>query len=265
MPRTSKYKYDDNIYVRTPTNGKIFLYIDPEWKILYPIAEFLKHLETKTIIGYKYGKKQSMIREYTRYYNHIIIGYELKNKADYINNIIKGVIKYIVIFQNEEICLNDPVSQNLLKISEKYKINLITYSTNDNEYKMKIHNQDLTHETFKYINAVDLTSKIADLKNSLLTKFTESFPEYSLDTLDILPDLDPLLNSKPLLKICLEKIKNTSDQELLKRINNQIKVIDYTTIKYVKINEQKESSEIINNTNNNNTGKKSISNFFKKI
>jgi hypothetical protein len=98
MPRVSKNKYDD-VYVKVPSSGKIFMYVHPTWKTLYPVVEFIKNLELKTVIGYKYGKNQSTIRNYGSHYNHNLIGYSLSTESDYINTFIKILKKISFTFR----------------------------------------------------------------------------------------------------------------------------------------------------------------------
>ena len=75
MPRISKF--DDIPFEKVIYSGKIFIYNSPEWNILYPIVNIIRLLKPNTIIGYKYGKGQNIIKTYGTQYFHRLIGYDL--------------------------------------------------------------------------------------------------------------------------------------------------------------------------------------------
>lgn len=230
MPRTSKYKYDDN-YPVVKTSGKIFMYIHPQWITLYPIVEFIKVLEPKTIIGYKYGKNQQIIKNYSSHYNQMVIGYSLDNKEDYLSKIVKGKVSYIIIFNNS---LDDPVTKNLVSISESFKINLVTYSMNESSYQLKYYPSGLSSKTpsegvpekMSFGSPSGLAKKMNELKEAdMLSPFKQVFPEYLLEQVHIVPEEDPLKTSGSLIE-CMEKIKSFTDCEQAKKDSTKIKFYD---------------------------------------
>ena len=96
--------------------------ISPTWNNLSPFVEILKNLP-RSIVGHKYGKNQNDIKQYSSFYNHTLIGYDLKKKEDYHTNIYKAHVKFMFVFNDSE----DPISKNIIQFSEKNKINTICY------------------------------------------------------------------------------------------------------------------------------------------
>ena len=80
-PRT---KYEDAVYEKVEYTGKIFMYNDIKWDVLYPIVDIIRLLKPNTIIAHSYGKNQNIVPMYGRQYNHLVLGYELKKKQDYL-------------------------------------------------------------------------------------------------------------------------------------------------------------------------------------
>lgn len=123
-----KTKYEDTVYEKVVHSGKIFMYNSPSWNILFPVVDIIRILKKNTIIGFKYNKNQQHIRTYGSQYNHSVLGYELKNKNDYLNNL--KAVKNIFIFSDE----SDVVATNLINAAKINKINIICYSNVDNLY-----------------------------------------------------------------------------------------------------------------------------------
>jgi len=115
-PRT---KYEDTVYEKVKYSGKIFIYNSLSWDVLYPIVDVIRLLKKNTIIGFKYGKGQQNVRLYGCQYGHCVLGYDLKNKNDYINNL--KAVKNIFVFSDEQ----DTVATNLINAATKNKINVI--------------------------------------------------------------------------------------------------------------------------------------------
>jgi len=226
MPRTAKYKYDDN-YPVVKTSGKILMYIGTQWNVLYPIVELIKVLEPKTIIGYKYGKNQQIIKNYGSHYNHIVIGYSLDNKEHYISKIVNGHVSYIIIFDSS---FDNPVTKNLVGISESFKINLVTFNLNTNTYKLKYYPCEQVPEKMNFGNPEHLVQKMNDLKESeMLLPWKNTFPEYLLEQIEIHPEEDPLkTKTDGALNECIEKIKSVTHCEQAKKDSSKIKFYDPT-------------------------------------
>jgi len=267
MPRTSKYKYDDN-YPSLKTSGKLFMYLGPQWNTLYPIVEFIKVLEPKTIIGYKYGKNQQIIKNHGSHYNQMVIGYHLDKKEDYISKIVKGLVDYIIIFDNE---FDNPVTKNLTGISEFFKINLVMFNLSGNTYKLKYYppeSSEQVPEKMNFGSPSGLVQKINSIKESkMLLPWKNTFPEYHLEQIEIIPEEDPLKKiSEGALNDCIEKIKSVTHCEQIKKDYSKIKFYDpmMNVLRKQQYIIKKESKPIPEELPIKQSSKISITNFFKK-
>ena len=116
MPRITKF--EDVFYEKPEFSGKMFMYSSLSWNVLFPIVDIIRLLKKNTIIGYKYGKGQELIKNYGPQYNHRMLGYDLKNKNDYLKNL--QMVKNIFIFSDE----SDIIATNLLSAAKSNKINV---------------------------------------------------------------------------------------------------------------------------------------------
>jgi hypothetical protein len=167
MPRI---KYEETVYEKTEYSGKIFMYCSPSWNVLYPVVDIIRILKKNTIIGFKYGKGQQMIRIYGTQYNHSVLGYDLKNKNDYLTNF--KAVKNIFIFSDE----SDTIATNLMSTAKKNNINVICYSNLDNIYHF--YKNVLKQEFKKPSDLVDHMYDLADLEG--VKKIADLFPEFEI-------------------------------------------------------------------------------------
>ena len=126
MPRLPKF--EEAPFEKTNYSGKVFIYNSPEWVTLFPIVDIIRLFRPYTIIGYTYGKGQTNIKTYGYQYYHRILGYDLKNKKDYLDA-LKSV-KCLFIFNDSQ----DTVAQNLLLAAKSLGIMTFCYSNIDNLY-----------------------------------------------------------------------------------------------------------------------------------
>jgi hypothetical protein len=162
-PRT---KYEDSVYEKVEYTGKIFMYNDIKWDVLYPIVDIIRLLKPNTIISHSYGKNQTIVPMYGRQYNHLVLGYDLKKKQDYLENL--KAVKNIFIFSDHA----DTIATNLMNAAKKNKINVICYSIHDKIYHFYDYTQDNKFEfrdpeevigKMYYLADLDATRKISDL------------------------------------------------------------------------------------------------------
>ena len=207
MPRPSKIEdtYDHSEYWT-----KMFMYSELTFKNIFPIVEIIRNLENHCTITHKYCKNQSTIKVYGSQYNHRIIGCDFKNNQDYIDNIVRGFVKFIFIFSDT----SDIFSKNLLNIAEKYKICAICYSNIDSVYHFYnysvgfqslkgssgFHNPETNH--VKISCASDVVIMMRELSDyTSFKKMVDLFPEF-----DIIPE--SLISEKPVLEKCLLLLNN---------------------------------------------------------
>ena len=108
MPRPLKIEEPE--YEKIIHWGKVFIYTDPSWNVLFPIVDVIRILPKNTMIEYRYGKGQNIIKTYGFQYNYRTMGVKLETKDDYLNALYKGNCKFIFIFSDKE----DYVSKTLL-------------------------------------------------------------------------------------------------------------------------------------------------------
>jgi hypothetical protein len=168
-PRT---KYEDTVYEKIEYSGKIFMYSSVSWNVLFPVVDIIRILKKNTIIGFKYGKGQQMVRTYSQQYNHCVLGYDLKNKNDYINNL--KAVKNIFIFSDE----SDIVATNLINVASKNKINVICYSNLDKTYHFY---DNVNSEKYEFKTPSETISKMYDLIDlEGVRKIANLFPDFEI-------------------------------------------------------------------------------------
>ena len=126
MVRVTK---SDEFVERIVYSGKILMYLN-SWDVLYPVVDIIRLLPKNTIITFKYARNQEMIKMYGSQYNHNTFGLELKSNKDYTNELYHGKVQAIFLYSNTP----DIVSTNLLSFAEKFKTNIVCFSTIDNKY-----------------------------------------------------------------------------------------------------------------------------------
>jgi len=206
MPRVTKY--EDAIYEKAEYSGKIFMYTSNSWNILFPVVDIIRSLRKNTIISFKYGRGQQYIKTYGAQYNHIIMGYDLKTKKDYLQNL--KAVKNIFIFSDE----SDIIADNLMKVSKKNNINIICYSNIDSIYhfykgteKFSLKTPNEVLEKMYYYMELESAKKFADL-----------FDDFEIIEL---PNESKIGN----LEECVEKLKLNDIKEKKEKDKNSCKVL----------------------------------------
>jgi len=219
MPRIPKF--EETLYEKTEFSGKILMYSSISWNVLFPIVDIIRLLKKNTIIGHTYGKGQTIIKHYGSQYGHTIIGYDLKNKNDYLQNL--RMINNIFIFTDE----SDVIATNLINASKKNKINVICYSNLDHIYHFyKNGSEKIIIKTPQEV--IDLVYELSDFNEA--KKMAELFPDFEI--------IEPSeLLSKSTLEECMEMMKKVEIEAKNKQVvtnkiyfdpaTNKLKKVDY--------------------------------------
>lgn len=204
-------KIMDN-YEKVEYWSKIFMYLGPSWNNLGPVVEIIRHLNKDSIISYKYGKGQHTIRTYGTQYFHRVIGCEFKKKDDYSTNIVNGRVKFIFIFSDT----SDFFTDNLINIAKEYKIILVGYSNLDSKY----HLYNTGNGTLVMDKPVEVIKYMNDLQDYILYKeFVNVFPDFDILT-------ENVNNEFPVLEKCLKILKESNNNEFIKKDKKKIQMID---------------------------------------
>jgi len=202
-------KYEDTAYEKPEYSGKIFMYCSPSWNILFPVVDIIRELRKNTIIGYMYGKGQQMIRTYGTQYYHSVIGYELKKKSDYLNN-LKSV-KNIFIFSDE----SDIIATNLINVAKTNKINIICYSNINELYQFN----NFSHELIERVSF----KKPSDVLEKMYTLLAFDDAKKYYDLFSDFEIIDaPEDTRKTVLEECIEKIKQVQVTENKKKVSTTL-------------------------------------------
>jgi hypothetical protein len=198
--------------------SKIFMYCEKDWNNIGPIVEIIKNLKKNCIISYKYGKGQHPIRTYGTQYYHRVIGNDFKNKEDYIKNIVNGCVKFIFVFSDDN---DDNIVKNLMGIAKKYKIILISYSVNTDYI---FYNYSADSSVLQFKSATDVINGMEQYNDYLAFKnIITIFPEF-----DFFPENNSI--EFPILDRCLEILKNSNNNECIKRDKKKIQLYSSDTI-----------------------------------
>jgi len=220
MPRPMKI---DDTYQRISYWTKLFMYSDINWDNIGPIVEIIRYLQP-SIISYKYGKGQTAIKNYSKSYNHRSIGYDFKTQKDYLNNIIKGLVKFIIIFSDSETTF----TSNLINLAKEYSIVTICYSNFDRDYYF--YNYSITNEPIKMKSGLEVVEGMKQMSEYIAFKqVVDVFPDFNL-----IPE--EISKEQPILEKCLIALKESSNNEQNKKDKKKIVLIK-------KEKELKESKE----------------------
>lgn len=199
MPRTIKFQ-DETIFPKPNYWGKILMYNNPSWNILYPIVDIIRLLPKTTIITYKYGKNQDNIRLYGSQYNHSAVGTDLNVRSDYIESL--KCVKFVFIFSDTQ----DSFAENLIKYCEKSRTNLICYSSLDSIYHFYeyLETDKIIHKIEKPLQVIEKMQEIKE--RGTVNKLQELFPEFEIIERQEIKKISTLEN-------CLIILKNTQQSE----------------------------------------------------
>jgi hypothetical protein len=168
-PRT---KYEDAVYEKVVFSGKIFMYNTISWNILFPIVDIIRLLKKNTIIGYVHGKAQQTISTYGNQYNHRMVGYDLKNKRDYLENL--KAVKTIFTFSDQQ----DNTVLNLMSTAKRNKINVVCYSELDKIYHFYDNVNGTVYKFLEPTRVVEKMYHLFDLEGT--RKIADLFPEFDI-------------------------------------------------------------------------------------
>ena len=247
-PRT---KYEDTVYEPFKYSGKIFIYCSPTWNVLFPVVDIIRLLEKNTIIGHVYGKGQQIIKTYGPQYKHNIMGYDLKTKKDYIDNLKS--IKNIFIFSDE----SDTLATNLMNAAKTNKINVVCYSNLDTIYHF--YNYD-TNETISLKKPELVIEKMYFLRDlDSAKKYSDLFDDFEIIE-------TPVIEKKSLLDECIEIMKKVEIKEKEKKVSTKIYDPHFAKLKRMEY-ERSQKNTIYPDSVENMAKKESkllLSRFFKK-
>jgi hypothetical protein len=243
MPRQTKYE-ETVLPPMIKYSGKILIYSNPEWDVLFPVVDIIRKLPENTIINHVYTKNQNNIKMYSTQYNHLVIGIDLKTKNDYSN---LRTVKFIFIFSDK----SDTLADNLINYSKKTKTPLICYSMIDSVYHFYFEESKIQYKTPEEV--IEQMEIIKQIESTY--KFDELFPE--LEILD-LPEC-----KKSTLEECMVILKKKKD-EINSKKNYSTKIPfdpNFSKLKYLE--KEKENKKIVYGDEHL-TQKRNISSFFKK-
>jgi len=217
-------KYEDTVYEEVKYTGKIFMYSSISWQVLFPIVDIIRLLKKNTVIGFKYGKGQQLIKMYGSQYSHCMLGYDLKNKNDYLVNL--KAVKNIFIFSDE----SDIVATNLMSAAKKNKMNVICYSNLDRIYHFYNNNSlPIEKNTFKTPEEViEKMYYLLDLEGA--RKIADLFPDFEIIDHEIDTSETSLDKCSKILKECAtneKKQKETTYAKIFDPHLNKLKKMEY--------------------------------------
>ena len=201
MPRIGKF--EETCYEKIQFSGKIFMYSSLSWNVLFPIVDIIRLLKKNTIISYKYGKGQQIIKNYSTQYNHRVLGCDFKNKKDYLSSL--KTVKNIFVFTDED----DIFITNLINTAKVNKINIICYSNLDAVYHF--YDYSISGKTTVLKTPEEVINFMYDLLDlNDVKKIAELFPDFEIIESD--PD-----TKKSSLDECIELLKKVEIEEKKKK------------------------------------------------
>jgi hypothetical protein len=164
------------VYEKIKFSSKVFIYKSPEWKNEGAIIEIMRNLKKHSIISFKYGKGNNVIRTYGEQYSHRLIGQNFNKKEDYIQNLNKFV-QAVFIFNDTP----NTFVENLITFCELHKKPLITFENyhyvfNNNQFKT-------AQEVLEEIENSQTLNQFANAFNDLFV-VTEEPKETSMTNLE---------------------------------------------------------------------------------
>jgi hypothetical protein len=239
MPR--QIKFDDCPFEKVVYNGKIFMYSNSSFDVLFPIVDIIRLFKKTTIIGHLYDKGQKTIKLYGSQYFHSVLGYELKTKQDYQQ--IKTA-KCIFIFSD----IQDRIATNLLNFAKEMRILAVCYSNIDHVYHFYDY---LNHSVERDIQTYSLPEKSVNVQvfntaqeviNKMYNlfefidnkKLADLFPEFEI--IEAEEDIGPTCLDKcvMLLKESSDTIKNKKSDTSIIKVGFDIHTAKLKKMAYLK-------------------------------
>jgi len=196
-------KFND-MYPKTQYWTKLFIYSSIDFKNENILIDLFENLQDPCIISYKYGKGQQNMKRLCKKHNHRLIGYDFTNYKDYLQNIIRGIVKFIFIFADS----SDSFSTNLLNVAKQHSIVRICYSNIDS--KFHFYGIDNT-EPIIMDSVEEVISGMKQMQTYISFKeIVDLFPDF-----DLIPESE--IQSEPVLENCLRILKESNNNEQLKK------------------------------------------------
>jgi hypothetical protein len=225
-----RIKYDDIPFEKVTFNGKVFMYTTPGWEVLYPVVDIIRLFKSNTVISYKFGKGQNIIRTYGTQYNHRVCGFEIKNKNDY-TEALKSV-KCVFIFTDSA----DSYAETFINMAKSLKILLVCYSNLDKVYHFYNCFESSKITLNKAEEVIDhIYSAFESVK---VTKLAELFPDFEIIEA---PVEEP---KETVLEECLKKLKVTDSIEKKKKESLMVKKVNDANLTKIK-NMEKDRKKVV--------------------
>jgi hypothetical protein len=251
-----KSKFDDVPFEKVVYTGKIFIYNEPKWDVLFPIVDIIRLLKKNTIIGYKYGKGQKNIQMYGLQYFCNVIGNDLHTKKDYLENL--KAVKCIYIFNDRP----DATATSLLNAAKVNSINVVCYSNIDNLYHF--YEQGDPEKVLTIKKPEDVIAKMYELDDlQLVRKIHSLFPDFEIIENEECKERSTLEN-------CMDKLKISTEIEKSKipfsrKVDNYLVLFDPHSNKLKKAEYERQLKKPVAYGDEPPKKKSIFSSFFKKM
>jgi hypothetical protein len=210
-----RIKYDDTQLEKTTFNGKVLMYCTPGWETLYPIVDIIRLLKSNTIISFKFGKGQGIIKTYGMQYGHRVTGYQIGNKQEYIDAL--RMVKCVFVFTDSA----DSYAETFINMAKTLKILLVCYSNLDKVYHFYNNDSKINIKTAQ--ETIDHIYTYFDLVEA--TKMAELFPDFEIIEAPVEEPKESVLDE------CLKKLKKVNLNEKIKKDSITTKVYDPNLVK----------------------------------
>jgi len=228
-----KMKEEPEVFVKYVAWGKVFMYINPSFNILYPIVDLIKILPENTSIINTYGKGQSLIRTYGTQYGYRVMTNNLKTPNDYTDTIVRSNVQFVITFSDTD----DHVLTNLFRYANGYKICMICYSHVDRKYHFYYYNNGTKHST-AYTDPQSVVSRMIEtVEQEQVQKYRDMFPDIDL--------VDSPTNTKvPVLSECVEILKKQEERMKKKAEKDQVKILTNPILYKMRADQKERASKI---------------------
>lgn len=224
-------KYDDIPFEKVTFNGKVFMYTTPGWNVLFPIVNIIRLFKSNTVISFKFGKGQNIIRTYGTQYNHRVNGFEIKNKNDYTEALC--YVKCIFIFTDSA----DSYAETFINMAKSMKILLVCYSNLDKIYHF--YDNINGEKAVSLKTAEEVMERMYGVFEEIkVVKLAEMFPDFEIIEA---PVEEP---KESILEECLKKLKGSYNAENKKKENNVVKKINDANLTRLK-NMEKDRKKVV--------------------
>jgi len=210
-----RVKYDDTLFEKTNFNGKVLMYCTPGWETLYPIVDIIRLFKENTVISFKFGKGQGIIKTYGMQYGHRVTGYQIGNKQEYTEAL--RMVKCVFVFTDSA----DSYAETFINLAKTLKIMLVCYSNLDKVYHFYNNDSKIIIKTAQ--ETIDQIYIHFDLIAA--TKLAELFPDFEIIEAPVEEPKESVLDE------CLKKLKKVTLNEKNKKDSITTKIYDPNLIK----------------------------------